>query len=82
MEYKVVGQPTILDQSQQGLMLLMASGDMTELRQTTVYPFESFLAEFGGALGLFVGFSFLGCFDIFKSVATLIGWKWRKNAKI
>ena len=24
-----------------------------------LYPFESFLAEFGGALGLFTGFSFM-----------------------
>ena len=78
----MVGQPTMLDQTQQGLMLLMASAEMTELGQNTVYPFESFLAEFGGALGLFVGFSFLGCFDTFKIVATFIGWKWTKKAKI
>ena len=24
-----------------------------------LYPFESFVAEFGGALGLFTGFSFM-----------------------
>jgi hypothetical protein len=81
IQYEVVGQPTMLDQSQQGLMVLMASAEMTELIQTTVYPFESFLAEFGGALGLFVGFSFLGCFDTFMIVATRIGLKWTKKGK-
>ena len=29
-----------------------------------LYPFQSFLAEFGGALGLFTGFSFMFFADL------------------
>ena len=32
--------------------------------QVELYPFESFLAEFGGALGLFTGFSFMFFADL------------------
>ena len=66
MEYEQVGQPTIFNQNQLGLLLLMTSTEITEKTETVVYPFESFLAEFGGALGLFLGFSFLACFDMLK----------------
>ena len=31
--------------------------------EVLVYPFQSFLAEFGGALGLFLGFSFMTIWD-------------------
>ena len=34
-----------------------------------IYPFESYLAEVGGALGLFLGFSFVGLWD--TSIKTL-----------
>ena len=33
-----------------------------------LYPFESFLAEFGGALGLFTGFSFMFFADLADAV--------------
>ena len=36
-----------------------------------VYSWESFVAEFGGALGLFLGFSFISLWD---GVELLIGW--------
>ena len=35
-----------------------------------VYPFTSFLAEIGGALGLFLGISFLQLWEVFQIVAT------------
>ena len=44
---------------------------ITEKRETILYPFESFLAEFGGALGLFLGFSFFGFFGFLKNFALL-----------
>ena len=34
-----------------------------------IYPFQSYLAEVGGALGLFLGFSFVGLLD--PSIETL-----------
>ena len=33
-----------------------------------IYPFESFLCDLGGSLGLFVGFSFLTLWDFFDIV--------------
>ena len=35
-------------------------------KEVEVYPLESFISEFGGALGLFVGFSFMMIWDIFE----------------
>ena len=32
--------------------------------EALLYPTESFLAEVGGALGMFLGFSFLGLWDL------------------
>ena len=33
-------------------------------REEWAYPFMSFLADFGGVLGLFIGFNFLMVWDI------------------
>ena len=38
------------------------------LCQVLLYPFTSLLAEFGGSLGLFCGFSFLTIWDGLKEV--------------
>jgi len=42
-------------------------GDLEETIKTEVYTYDfgSFVAEFGGALGLFTGFSFFMLWDIF-----------------
>ena len=37
--------------------------------EVLVYPFQSFLAEFGGSLSLFLGFSFMTIWDGMKSLA-------------
>ena len=42
--------------------------------QVLLYPFTSLLAEFGGCLGLFLGFSFVTVSDGVKSLA-----KWLKK---
>ena len=36
--------------------------------EVLLFPFDSLVSEFGGALGLFLGFSFLG------AVSTIEGW--------
>ena len=36
--------------------------------EVLVYPFQSFIAEFGGCLGLFLGFSFMTIWDGLKSL--------------
>ena len=44
-----------------------------------VYPFASFLAEFGGALGLFTGFSFMIIPDIANLLARKMEGKMMEN---
>ena len=36
--------------------------------EALVYPFQSLIAEFGGCLGLFLGFSFMTIWDGLKSL--------------
>ena len=71
IEYQQVGQPVMFDPFMQGLALLLTNADITEKTETIVYTFESFLAEFGGALGLFLGFSFFSLFDTLKTWAKI-----------
>ena len=46
-----------------GIVLGFSSNKMIIKDEKRVYPLESFVAEVGGSLGLFLGFSFLGCYD-------------------
>ena len=44
-------------------ILSFATTQVTIKREIYIYPFSSFLAEFGGALGMFLGFSFFMVWD-------------------
>ena len=48
-------------------------------KEVEVYPLESFISEFGGALGLFVGFSFMMIWDIFELSLTFLIAKFQSN---
>ena len=48
----------------------MASTTITRKNEVRMYPIESFVSEFGGALGLFLGFSFLMVWDFLKAILT------------
>ena len=48
-----------------GLQFGFSSTSVTIKEEAEVYPFTSFLAEVGGALGLFLGLSFLSFWDMF-----------------
>ena len=51
--------------------MLITSFDYTETRlekEDWPYPAISFIAEMGGALGLFIGFSFLSVWDFWEFV--------------
>ena len=41
----------------------------TQSLQVLIYPLDSLISEFGGALGLFLGFSFLGFFSAARDLA-------------
>ena len=53
----------------QVVFCLWAVSQYTQIEEEVlVYPFQSFLAEFGGSLGLFLGFSFMTIWDGMKSL--------------
>ena len=45
---------------------MVADNEIIEETEEYAYGFISFLAEFGGALGLFLGFSFLSLWEIMQ----------------
>ena len=51
-----------------GLAIGYSSYTRIVKEETFLYPRTSFLAEVGGALGLFLGFSFLGLWDLCQSI--------------
>ena len=72
VEYQLVGQPLMFFPSAQGFSVLLANSDILETRETVIYTFESFLAEVGGALGLFLGFSFFALFTYLKDLGMMM----------
>ena len=46
--------------------IIFATLEVTVKQEIFIYPFSSFLAEVGGALGLFLGFSFFMFWDFLK----------------
>ena len=54
---------------------LFAESDLTHIeREELVYPLSSLVAEFGGTLGLFLGFSFMAILDSLGNI-----FSWMKN---
>ena len=59
--------PLLLTGEGQAIFSLSFSTDvLTVMEEDYVYPLDSFIAEFGGALGLFLGFSFLMIWDLIQ----------------
>ena len=42
-------------------------------KESLLYNFESLVAEFGGTLGLFIGFSFIAFWDCFEFTLKMFG---------
>ena len=57
--YQVYGEDMKGLMAGYGVGIVFLSTEFTLEEEAYVYPFISFVAEFGGALGLFLGFSFL-----------------------
>ena len=62
-EYKVAKDPLKLKSSKFGLNLILSSTNILSRTEEVIYDTQSFVAEFGGALGLFLGFSFIMIWD-------------------
>ena len=50
------------------LYTMLSSTNIVSKREEIIYDFQSFVAEFGGALGLFLGFSIIMIWDGIKTV--------------
>ena len=67
--------------SKTGLGIVLGAKKFRKRKEVEVYPVESFIAEFGGALGLFIGFSFMMIWDLFELSLTILIEKFQPNKK-
>ena len=51
-----------------GYMFVLVNNELTVKTEALLYDERSLLAEFGGALGLFLGFSFYMLWETFKPI--------------
>ena len=58
-----------------GFMFGFSSNSLTLKEEAYLYPPTSFIAEFGGSLGLFLGLSFLGLWDFFLTILKIFAVK-------
>lgn len=62
--YTLPAEPKDIDYFNASLVsLVLATATVTKRTEVLMYPLESLVAEFGGALGMFLGFSFLMFWD-------------------
>ena len=69
-EYKVVSTD-LRDLNSFGMVITYGSLSTIVLREYFIYPFDSLVSDFGGTLGLFVGFSFVMFWDVVQFLITL-----------
>ena len=62
-KYSPQGDPAIMI-----LGISFSTNMLTVMEEVYSYPFYSLLAEFGGALGLFLGFSFMTFWDLAENI--------------
>ena len=58
-----------------------SSNRMSVSEEIYIYPATSFLAEVGGALGLFLGFNFLMVWDFIEWIIFMVAKKYRERFK-
>ena len=63
-QYRLTTEPTAISFLNTSLVsMVLARSTVNKRTEVLVYPLESLVAEFGGALGMFLGFSFLMIWD-------------------
>ena len=81
-EYEVLKVETDLSdqrQSRLGFELIWANNEVTTVQEVLAYDFLTLVSNFGGSLGLFIGFSFYMLWDL---LVDLIQFANAKNSKI
>ena len=63
-EYKVVGPVAKKMTKRFEFAISIVSTDVTVKTEELLYPITSFVSEYGGAFGLFLGFSFMMVWDV------------------
>ena len=53
------------------MTIVLGAKRFMKRKEVEVYPLESFISEFGGALGLFIGFSFMMIWDLIEMLLTI-----------
>ena len=72
-----MGAPEEMEVPKFGFQLKFAKTEIILEKETLLYEFESFVSEFGGALGLFLGFSFSASWDALVMIITNVSYqKW------
>ena len=73
-KYEVIGgkQPTSFQSEHFTLSFWAVSNETTVWTEVPVYPWTSLVAEFGGTLGLFLGFSFMTVWGGLKKFISLL----------
>ena len=74
-EFKIVGNPVEVDNNSFGFSLMFAKSEEVEEKEAYVYEFMSFVSEFGGSLGLFLGFSFLSSWDLLEILFAALSYQ-------
>ena len=67
-DYKLATEPKKFAWETQLLQLEFSRPDLLERTEQLLYPIDSFISEFGGALGLFLGFSCIMIWDAVESL--------------
>ena len=78
-EYQLATKPLKKGSPKTIIRIMMASLDVLRKKEQTIYTFESFVSEFGGALGLFLGFSFMMIWEVLEGIGKRLGTFWHKN---
>lgn len=65
-----------------GLDMMFASASVVTETEELVYPMISFVAEFGGSLGLFLGFSFMLVADVLEAFIAKLIEKYQNNSLV
>ena len=80
-EHRLVGSPLVVNPNNYGFQLSFAKTEAWEEREALIYEFVSFVSEFGGSLGLFLGFSFFSVWDILEHVLVVLDLHRKKMLK-
>jgi hypothetical protein len=79
-EFKLAGTPKKQNNGF-GLIFQFARTEIVEEKEAYVYGFVSFVSEFGGALGLFLGFSFFMAWELVEPFFLVLYQKTKASFK-